>query len=399
MALLKKYEFILTAYGLFFVYYMQGIAYPEGMFISQGVLLIYILLGIYCFSKYFLRTNVPTPVKLWTVFCIIQIITFLVSPKTVIGIKYEAIGEVKTFMQFKGILVFTLSLYIGLRIGRSNLDYSKVISWLGFIFLIIAVFRYFYAALSYQLEYGQKIQQNNGAYGFVTLIPFLPVMYNHYKKTTILAILVIVGFVIAGAKRGAILCLAVSALIAILIIIKNVRLNLKHVFVGFIAITALCCFATYKYQQSEVLQYRLNRMDKVGIGQREVAYKVLFDHWVDDTNLLTKLFGNGSAQSVSVWGNYAHNDWLEILIDNGLLSVIIYALFFISAFKYCARIEIDLTSKITCLTFLSIWFMQTVFSMGYTSIWSGLSMMLLGIIWGQHRVSGVIRFRNNQGCY
>lgn len=384
--ILKQNQLAITTFGILILYYLQGILYPEGSFLSQGLILIFLLIGIYFYCKILTKAHLQTPVKIWIVFCAVQIITFLISPKFVIGTKYEAIGVTSTFSQFKNIAAFSLSIFIGLRIGKQNSS-SKLIAKIGLVLVGLCVLRYFYTLSQLRELLGNKDVTNNAAYNFVTLIPFLPIMFSHYKRLTIFSIFIIISFTIAGAKRGAIVCLAVSLIFIFVWSYKKYGFSLKKFALGILAVISIGGFIVYRYQQNQYLQHRMEYMEKKGIGAREVGYTVLFDHWVEDKNLFTQLFGNGSTQTVTVWGNFAHNDWLELLIDNGLLGVILYASFFISSISFIVRNRMDLNSKLSCYLFLLIWFCKTCFSMGYTGLWNVFPMLLLGIEWGKYRIT------------
>ena len=383
----------LSVFGLMGVYYLQGIVYPEGSIISQSIILIYLLVGVFSFLRQFLVLNNPLSVKFWMFFCLIQVVTFLVSPKTVTGTTYEAIGTVSTFSQVKNILTFCLSLFIGLRIGKTGVP-TKTIARIGFVLLVIAFLRFTHTKNMAMLLYRQQDITNNSSYYFVLLVPFIPIMYRHYKKLTIAAMFVIVSFTITGAKRGAIVCLAASLLFTLWWIYVKYGMSLKRLILISLAVVVISSFAFYKFQENTYLQTRMERMEKKGIGNRTIAYSVLLNHWIDDTNPMTQLFGNGSTQSVAVWGNYAHNDWLEILIDNGLLGVILYASFFIAAIVYIRRTKLSLDFKLCCYLFLIIWFGKTCFSMGYSETWASFPMLLYGMIIGSARKQRLTESKN-----
>ena len=104
---------LLILVALFTVYYLQGALYPSGSIVSQGILLIYLLFGFFCFVKTFGNRVTPRCIMIWSVFFLIHGLCFLISPKEVVGMKNEAIGRVATFNQFKEIATFMLTLFIG----------------------------------------------------------------------------------------------------------------------------------------------------------------------------------------------------------------------------------------------------------------------------------------------
>lgn len=96
---------------------------------------------------------------------------------------------------------------------------------------------------------------------------------------------------------------------------------------------------------------------------------------------MTQLFGRGTAQTVMIAGNYAHNDWLEFLTDNGLLGALLYLTTIVSLFFYRRKIQKGSPMRCAFMIVLLFWFIKSIFSMGM-GIMGGISMMLLGTIIG-----------------
>lgn len=380
--MLNRKNRIYLPYSILWIYYCQGILYPTGSIISQILIFVFIAIAFIAYFKVFGKRNLPAFINIWTVFCAIQIITYLISPKTVYGTRYEAIGEVSTTSQMKDIFSYCLSFYIGLNIGLKRFISEKTIARIGMVILGIAVVRYMFdEALTMALFKIRKT--NNSAYLFVTVIPFLPSMFKVYRKISILSIFVILAFTIGGAKRGAIVCTLASFIYYGYWYLKNHRVKLTTIIGGLALLCAIAGYSAYKYSENELLRERLEKTKDKGIGAREIGYAVMFNHWINDSNPFTKIFGNGSTQTVTVWGNFGHNDWLEILIDNGLFGVLLYASFFISCMSYIKRTNyLSSAEKLTCYLILLSWFLKTIFSMGYSSVWNSFAMILLGLLIG-----------------
>ena len=116
---------LLILVALFTVYYLQGALYPSGSIVSQGILLIYLLFGFFCFVKTFGNRVTPRCIMIWSVFFLIHGLCFLISPGEVVGMKNEAIGRVATFNQFKEIATFMLTLFIGYYYSYKNKTSEK----------------------------------------------------------------------------------------------------------------------------------------------------------------------------------------------------------------------------------------------------------------------------------
>ena len=368
---------------LFTVYYLQGALYPSGSIVSQGILLIYLLFGIYCFVKAFSNRATPSCVMIWSAFFLMQGLCFLISPKEVVGMKNEAVGRVATFNQFKEIATFMLTLLIGYYYSYRNKTSEKYIFWFGIIFFLSSIVQYYYSHSQLMMKYGEETT-NNAGYTMLTVVPYLPIVFKRKRILGIIMAVVIVAFVMWSAKRGALMCLAGAALFALFYYLKTQKVRLKTI----LGITLLLLVAGYfvyqQYLDNEYLQYRMEATMEGKSSNRDVAYSQLFNHWLNETNPLLFLFGNGTAQTITVWGNYGHNDWLELLIDNGLVGALVYFAMFVATISYIRKARLSKLNKMSAYLCVLILFMQSCFSMGFSDGGSGVYILLLGVIIGNN---------------
>ena len=378
----RTVNFLTIAILLFVIYFLQGFLYPTGSIISQFSILLFLIIGFFSFIKTLLRLNNPFFVKVFIAFYIILLLTFLLSPKTVIGTKNEAIGLVSTFGQFKEISAFVLSFFIAyVFVSKKNIN-SAYIYWAGIVFFVLSVIRYFFSK-DLLLE-DNEMFTNNAGYFIVASIPYIPFLIKQKKSIGVIIFVLMSGLIIASAKRGAIVCLIVSLLFMLLYYLKSHKVTIKRIVITLIVLLISAIFVYYAVSSNEYLMMRILRTQNEGIGQRSIAYSTLWQYWSSETNILKFLFGNGMAQTVTVWGNYAHNDWLELLIDNGLVGTVIYMLLFISAFVYIRKMNIESVYKLSAYLCLIIWLLKTIFSMGYTSIMNITFCLLLGMLIGKN---------------
>lgn len=80
----------------------------------------------------------------------------------------------------------------------------------------------------------------------------------------------------------------------------------------------------------------MENMLEGNVSGRDRIYANIFNGWLDSDNFINLLFGYGFAGSrlLSGSGHFAHNDWLELLSNFGLLGVTIYIVLFYSASKF-----------------------------------------------------------------
>lgn len=368
---------------LFTVYYLQGALYPSGSIVSQGILLIYLLFGIYCFVKAFSNRATPSCVMIWSAFFLMQGLCFLISPKEVVGMKNEAIGRVATFNQFKEIATFMLTLLIGYYYSYRNKTSEKYIFWFGIIFFLSSIVQYYYSLSQLMMKYGEETT-NNAGYTMLTVVPYLPIVFKRKRILGIIMAVVIVAFVMWSAKRGALMCLAGAALFALFYYLKTHKVRLKTILGITLLLLVVGYFVYQQYLDNEYLQYRMEATMEGKSSNRDVAYSQLFNHWLNETNPFLFLFGNGTAQTITVWGNYGHNDWLELLIDNGLVGALVYFAMFVATISYIRKARLSKLNKLSAYLCVLILFMQSCFSMGFSDGGSGVYILLLGVIIGNN---------------
>ena len=366
---------------LFSLYFAQGLLYPTGSIISQSILLIVLLLGLYSFIKtLFLKIN-NSAVWLLVLFYLMVALTFIISPKTVVGTKYEAIGVVNTMGQFKGVCTGLLPFFVGYYASVKKDIPDKVLLIVGGLYFIVAVATFFFLGEQLMLEQNRDNVVNNAAYRLVVFIPFIPIFFksNKFKLINFAIAVISVILIILGSKRGAILCMVISLIFSVLYYMYNTRISIQKAF-ALLLFVLFVIFLLYRLiEANDYLMYRLEQTQSVGIGQRSIAYKTLFNHWLYDSTGFEFLFGGGTCSAIEIWGNYAHNDWLELLSSNGLFGVLIYAALFVSFVRFIYKTNIDPFYKLSMYLCILLLFMQSVFSMGYMSDRNAIFMILLGV--------------------
>jgi len=99
-------------------------------------------------------------------------------------------------------------------------------------------------------------------------------------------------------------------------------------------------------------------------------------------NFLNLLFGFGFSASLELsgTGHFAHNDWLELLSNYGLLGVITYLALIVSVFKYALKPNIKIDNRMMIFAILAIWLITSMISMHYMSGSGYFKAMLLAYL-------------------
>ena len=97
------------------------------------------------------------------------------------------------------------------------------------------------------------------------------------------------------------------------------------------------------------------------------------------------LFGFGFASSLSLsgTGNFAHNDWLELLTNYGLLGVVVFFSLFMSASRKLGSNHWDKDKKIILFSILLILGVNSLVYRFYSAEDGFLYSIMLGFMFGQ----------------
>lgn len=384
MKMRQSKTFLTLTLAVYLLYSLQGILYSTGSIVSQLLLLVFLMMGVCGLLDSLSQTSRnPRFANILALFFVLLTITYLVSPKEVYGNAVEAVGWMSTFGQYKNICFVCLSFFAVYCFAKKRVITDKYMFYLSAALIVIAVLRYIFALRVLQQNYDYDFQ-NNAAYNIVSVIPFLPFFF---KKRKIIATLLAAGGIILilyAAKRGAIVCLIVAILTTTIYLLRRSRIASFKQGLIIVLTISIGAFMFYLTMQNEFLLDRIEQTQEGNIGTREIAYSMLWNNWLNE-DVFTQIFGRGLLQSVNVWGNSAHNDWLELLTDNGLLGVLIYLLFFVYLFKFIKMMLgnelLQLSTLLAAVTLLT----KSMFSMGYVDFINVPIFMSLGLCASQYK--------------
>ena len=240
-----------------------------------------------------------------------------------------------------------------------------------YFFCFLLLYLFFFVSFNNlrMAESSRDAFTNNLGYIFVSLLPFVLFFDKNLiiKYFLLFFILLVVVF---SMKRGAILI----GMISLLYIIKKQwgQSSSKQKIWISIVILAIC-YLIYHYTYSFFSQneYFIMRIEDTLSGDssgRDGITKDIFNYFYNEANFTQMLFGGGADNSMYICDGYqAHNDWLEILANQGIFGIIIYLSFWIISFKQVKRMRPgSIYRQVLTLTLLGI-FIKTFFSMSYAA--------------------------------
>lgn len=357
------------------IYYLQGIAYPAGGEISVGLLAVNLFVSMVYMIKVMQMPNNSAYFKglnlLIMLFTIYGIVYVVANPLLV---SYPQSGMIMpSYNYLKSVYLSLMPIYPFYYFARKGyLTASRLSKW-GVVFFVSVILSYFkmqQEALEQKWEINSAADEvtNNAGYLFLSCVPLVVV----YKARPILqyaALTLIMVFIVIGMKRGAIFLGAVVFLYFMFQTIKNSKGKYRFFFL-ILSIT-LCigtiCLFIYQMENSDYMMRRIENTMEGNSSHRDDIYSYFWNYFVSAATPLQFLFGRGANGTLEIYYNYAHNDWLEIAVNQGVLGILVYVSYWKNLFKtWKSATNID-ARTILAVTIL-IYFAKTLFSMSYADM-------------------------------
>lgn len=352
------------------LYYLQGIVYPRGGIISKFALIFFMLTSFYTTFKLVKTSKLNGYIKnLWL---LLLMFTFYGIVYIISGIQYKIDGtpyaqtEYLKFIYFSILPIFSFSYFF--KTGKLT---TRGIEAFIPIFLFVIIAKYFYVQVSrleIVIENGGSSEAeitNNAAYYFLSLIPLLPLCKSLIERY--LYLIIVVLFIFMGMKRGCILIGVCATIYLVKNTIKNASSKIRNSAI-FISIFFLCISIYYLsifIESSDYFQHRLESTLSGDSNGRSDLIGILWKHYIDDSTIIEQLLGNGADATLAIAGNFAHNDWIELLTNQGLLGVAFYAAYWYSFYKLCTKSKPYNQEHMILVLAFFVCFAKTLFSMSY----------------------------------
>lgn len=356
------------------IYMLQGVLYETGSVYSQALFVFILLMSFRCVYELLHFYRIPKFLKYSGMFAFILFIygfVYFITGKTYKIQDQDA--EIQSFSYIKQILCSFLPIfscyYYSLR-GKISINQLK--SW-SIIFICVAIavyYKNYYMNLAMAVLNGSDRVEfvNNSGYMFVSIIPLL-LIWKDKKIVQHILLLICCAFVLVSMKRGAILCAIPCVYLFMKKSIKYASLREKRIIVMFtvIIIVAVLYLINYMEANSELFMDRVLATKEGQVSRRDIIYLELLNASYN-RNLFYMLLGEGANATLLHTQNFAHNDWLELLIDTGLFGVILYIGYWVNFNKLRLRSRgLDIENSAITIYFI-FFLLRTFFSMSYSDI-------------------------------
>lgn len=358
------------ALGGFILYNLQGVIYVSGSIISQACLLVCIVIGLYYWVRSLQYCLQSTLIFAITCFLILNSVSYVF---------YTGMYSLLAFNHLKGILSCFLPFFIGFQLTTKNKINPRVFEYLFYILLVVNIFT-FYRIQALLLASGSMTEDylvNNIAYSFARLVPLM-----YFIRRNILVrvslLLVVAYFILLGAKRGAIITGGFAIMTYLWYLINEVRKS-AGTWTKMVTILSVVCFVVLVIRLVYADSFVVGRFEDGSSSGRDWIYSMIFNSWYSSNDLSHLLFGYGFIASMNfTHEKLAHNDWLEILSNFGIVGVVVYLGIYLSLVAVFLRSKFPANSRYAFISILLMWGVTTLFSTWYNSIDNFALMLLLG---------------------
>lgn len=227
-----------------------------------------------------------------------------------------------------GALVLILFYCLGL---RTNIEKPTILLWTYYIIAVILIvaMREFHVSDAKLSERGAVAD----VYYILGLLPLI-LLYTP-KKRFWLPMLTSVAAIVFSGKRAGLLALAAMLLVYFLAElgkVKSVNKRIQYVIIAVVAVFFLYQVLLYLDQAFEMgFMERMGSLSEDGGSGRDVIWGRLLSKW-KKFNFLELIAGRGKGSVRRDVGIEAHNDFLHLMYEHGLVTVFLYVMFYFSLF-------------------------------------------------------------------
>lgn len=362
-------------FGLFVLYEMHGFLYPKTSMLNKLLAFFIIAIGVVHFFKVLSSRKSERLHPFFKAFNTFAIFLSIYGIFNIITGGATPLVTSEVFL--KNILLSFLPLYSFFYFSQKGEINS---TWIKYAFLVLCLLAFVQFTQNRIEELAEAAVErvnitNNKGYAFLALMPFL-VFWKDRRTIQFVLLLFLTAYILMAMKRGAIVIGAFCSTYFIFQSFKNS--SSKERFILFVLVGAFV-FLLFDlwgdYMSSNTyFQSRLESTLEGDTNGRNDIYSSLYNHFTLDANLFNYFLGFGPDSTIAYYGHYAHQDWIELLLNCGLIGVFMYGLFYIQSFKTVRLFDND-SARICFMMSLFILFGKSMFSMGYQSIgiYQGLS--------------------------
>lgn len=327
--------------------------------------------AFYAFSRYLLPSYFKGLAILVTLLSIYGLKLFLSGDVVYWNAFNEVVENYKYILWMLTSLLSVFPIYVFMCERKIDENFFKKV-WI--LCLCVGIFAFFYRYQRYLLlaQMTGSLREeftNTTAYILLSIFPAIGL----FKKKIVFHLLFLVAFIvlfILSMKRGVILLGFLSIVVYVFSQFGFSSLKKKIlVFMGSaILFFGIYSFFVYEMDNSAYLTMRVEQTKEGNSSGRDKYSKKLLNYYFNEANAKEFVIGRGAQGTLSVNISYAHNDWIAILVEQGLLGFLIYGLYWLGFAKSCLDSKKNLEASCAIKMLFLIGLGKTFFSMYYLPI-------------------------------
>lgn len=369
-SVLKKYFNQCSFYtALWIIYLNQGPIGLLGFSIMKATVLLLVAWSFFhvvkCVSKY----KLPHFMKALFLFLMIQ---------TVYGILHVIMPSFGSDLPQSAPYNYIQSIYISLlpifsfyyfaRNGYITETFLKVILVLVLLFTIASYYFNMNQELALSISSREEVTNNVG-YEFVAILPLL-IVFRKQPLLQMALVMICFTYILHGMKRGAILIGCIMLIYFVWNLYNSSRGKRRFLIILLLFVAA----AVGYYIVMDMLvssDYFVKRIEDTIEGNssnRDIIYEKIWNSCFNDTKFFEFLLGRGPNYTVAVTDDYAHQDWLEVLCNLGLVGVIFYFNYYLGLWRDILKKKKNSVVIAMLMMVFIMLIIKSMFSMSYGNI-------------------------------
>ena len=339
--------------------------------VLRMVYILYYAMSLYYIIKVLREGHLPRYLKALVVFVVV---VFLYGIADIVAKGLQPMGSWGNmdfiWWHFNAVVPIFAFYYFGKR-NIINGEWFQYVFAFCFIVVYISYLNNNQRVLEQEI-WGRTEITNNAGYLMLSLLP-MTAFFSKRKELQYLAIGIVAAFIILSFKRGAVLCFAVSLLFFIYkVVLSNRKMSAFRSFwslaLTIAGVALLYLFIMHLFETSD---YFVERVDKTLSGNTS-GRDDLYGYYLDvllNSDVFQLFFGYGVLATIHElkYGIEAHNDWLEYVIDMGLVGISLYLIYWKNFVKeyFKSRRLLDDEVNLALGIIVIICFIRTFVSMSF----------------------------------
>lgn len=345
------------------LYYMQGVLYAEGSMISQCLLAVFFIMSMLYFVRVFQLRHVNRVIRA------LQVLAIMFGAYGIMRLSEDTRGWLYVnsattyFKEYELSIMPVFAFYYFSRTGRIN---SQWFFNSSLLFFVTAIASYYYQEMQAMFRYDKDEVTNNAGYFIVSLLPVVAflrkkVLYQYA------ALFVIFCLVVLAMKRGAIVVAVVGCSYFVWESFRKAKgkQKLLYILLGTAVVVAGVMYFRYQLETSDYMQIRLEQTKEGDMSARESMYPEYLSFFFRNSTVAEYMFGYGADGTLRNMGDYAHQDWIETLMNQGFFGVILMFCYWMALLYTCAESFCKRYTNVALILglFIIIFFTKSMISM------------------------------------